>query len=76
MSLNKQRKKQKLNDSTASEVMCNKENSTGVVEDYRDKDVKKKTVPVKMTSAQKQLAKVDKKGMKTMSSFFTSKPKK
>lgn len=32
----------------------------------------KQTVP-KLTSAQKALAKVDKKGMKTMTSFFTKK---
>lgn len=59
-------KKQKLNTS----------NDNGTVEDYRTEvkePVKKK---VKLSTAQKKLEKIDKKGMKTMSSFFTSKPKK
>jgi len=62
-------KRQKLNDETES---C--------VEDYRDKntDKNKKSAgnQTKLTRTQKQLSKVDKKGMKTMSSFFTAKPKK
>lgn len=61
-------KRQKLNDTTAK--------GTGPVEDYRDHTATKKTVAPKLTSTQKALNKVDKKGMKTMGSFFKSKPKK
>lgn len=66
-------KKQKLNDSTAVE-----RTSTGEVEDYRDhKKEKEASKPKsKISAGHKALQKVDKKGMKTMSSFFTSKPKK
>jgi len=69
-------KKQKLNDSTAADSTLDVK-GTGEIEDYRDHSKAKKTkAPPKLTQAQKQLQKVDKKGMKTMSSFFTSKPKK
>jgi len=68
-------KKQKLNDSTASDKTP--DTKTGIVEDYRDHSKAKKVAPpAKLTSAQKLIQKVDKKGMKTMNSFFTSKPKK
>lgn len=48
------------------------------LEDYRDtKSIKKKpsTTPT-LSRTQKKLNKIDKKGMKTMSSFFAAKPKK
>ena len=70
-------KKQKLNDNTSSDKIPS-EKTCGQVEDYRDhsktKQADKRTT--KLTSSQKLLLKVDKKGMKKMSSFFTSKTKK
>lgn len=65
-------KKQKLNDSTSSDKLS-------PVEDYRDHSKTKESTKPKaklMSSGNKALQKVDKKGMKTMSSFFTSKTKK
>ena len=61
-------KKQKLGTET--------ENGGGVVEDYRSEVKEPLKKKVKLSIAQKKLDKVDKKGMKSMSSFFTAKPKK
>jgi len=59
-------KKQKLNN-----------NTEGVVEDYRDHTAKKiEKKPSKVSASQKSLEKVNKKGMKSMTSFFKAKPKK
>eukprot|EP00795_Rhopilema_esculentum_P016313 gene16313-7701_t len=60
-------KKQKLNNDNDNSV-C--------VEDYRDKHAKIDKKPAKLTTAQKQLAKIDKTGMKSMNSFFAVKSKK
>uniref|UniRef100_A0A670ITU3 Uncharacterized protein n=1 Tax=Podarcis muralis TaxID=64176 RepID=A0A670ITU3_PODMU len=42
---------------------------------FNTSDLKNKKANSKMSAAQKALAKVDKSGMKTMSSFFSSKTK-
>jgi len=60
-------KKQKLSDKAAT---------TGVVEDYRTEVKEPAKKKPKLTAQQAKLQKIDKKGMKTMSSFFAAKPKK
>lgn len=59
-------KRQKLN----GEVTSN-----GCLDDYRDQKTKEVKKIVKLTAVQRQLAKVDKTGMKSLTSFFAVKPK-
>eukprot|EP00111_Clytia_hemisphaerica_P017871 TCONS_00052865-protein len=69
---------EKLDPPQAKKQKLNNDPDANCLEDYRNKDApkKKNTGTTKLSRAQKQLDKVDKKGMKTMSSFFAVKPKK
>jgi len=73
----KEQKKNKVSDQPPAKRQKT-EGENKCVEDYRDHTSLNKTKkPVaKLTSKQKSLLKVDKKGMKAMSSFFTKTPKK
>lgn len=50
--------------------------NNGCLEDYRDNQIKLAKKTIKLTAGQKQLAKVDKTGMKSLNNFFMKKPKK
>jgi len=59
------------------EPPAKKQKKEAVVEDYRDEKPQIAVAKAKkLTAAQKSLQKVDKKGMKTMASFFSKTPKK
>eukprot|EP00794_Sanderia_malayensis_P010877 gene10876-12033_t len=65
------------NEPPAKRQKLDENKNEACLEDYRDTVPKSQSTkkPTKLTSAQKQLAKVDKTGMKSMNSFFKTKPK-